>query len=166
MRDVCFGNLLDALRADEKAPVYIALIAVFVVLAIVILAVSWKDSKRAMGEFLAPLKPKYFRFGLRTLFLVTTVVSVLLKLAVWLDFWPNWRWLDTVSIAALVGIVVGVVGLVICSYLATFQRRPRIDQSGQVPAGDDDLGQAAGTSAEDKHVRFRQKKRPTSGFKW
>ena len=45
MRDVCLGTLLDELLADPKAPAYISLIAVFLVMLIVILAVSWKDSK-------------------------------------------------------------------------------------------------------------------------
>ena len=153
-------------RAHRRAPAFIPLIAVLIVMAIVILAVSWKDSKRAMGEFLAPLKQLRFQFSLRTLFLITTVFAVLLKLAVWLDFWPKWEWLETVGLLAFVGIVVGMVGFVVCSYLSTFERLPKIDQSGQVPANDDDLDKLVGKKTKKKHVRFEQKKRPTTRFKW
>ena len=160
------GNLLNQILADPEAPAFLALIAILAGVVIAIVAVTWQGSVRAMREFLAPLRLKRFRFDLRTLFLVTTLFSVLLKIVLWLDLLPDGHWVNTVTILALAGILVGMVGFVVCSFAETYEPRPRIDGSAMIPDSEDDLENTGKEVTKRKSVRFRQGKRWTIPFRW
>lgn len=166
MPAICTGTSLPELLADLQAPAFIGLIAVSAVMLLAILAVSWRDSKRAMWEFVAPLQPKRFQFRLRTLFLITTFFSVLLKVALWLDFWPNGRGVNMLTLLALAGILVGMLGFLICSFAETFRLRPRVNHGAPIPDGDDDAERPVEKIPKNKSIRFPQDRRQTPPFKW
>ncbi len=159
------------LLSDPKAPVFLALGAVFLVIACVILVVSWRDSVRAIREFFAPLK--YFRrprFGLRTLLVFTAVVAILLKLGAHLNWLPQWFWLDKFAVFGVGVLVVCLILVLVQSFLWTFDRRPtirtkpRIDGEGKSPEDESSTGSEDGKKAG--HLRFRVRKRSILPFKW
>ena len=146
-------------------------LVVFVVLGMfaLIMALTWGDSCRAIAEFFAPLKRIRFQFSLRSLLLFTTMVAVLLKLGVHLEWLPGWAWLDKFAVLALAVIVLGVVGVVICSSLSTSDRRPRINHSREIFTDDGQPAFPAGgenTRKKAKRIRFNVRKRSIIPFKW
>jgi len=156
---------MSELLTDARALVVLVLLGMFAVIT----AVTWADSCRAIAEFFAPLKRIRFRFSLRSLLLFTTMVAVLLKLGVHLEWLPDWTWPDRLAALAVAVIVLGVVGVVISSYLSTSDRCPRIDHSREILTDDGQPTFRPGsenTRKKAKRIRFNIRKRSIIPFKW
>jgi hypothetical protein len=159
------------LLSDPKAPAFLALGAVFLVIACVILVVSWRDSVRAIREFFAPLK--YFRrprFRLRTLLVFTAVLAIVLKLGAHLNWLPQWPWLGKLAFFAVVVLGVCLMLFLIQSFLSTFERRPTIHAQPRIGVEQKSPENESSTGGEDEkragHLRFRVRKRSIFPFKW
>lgn len=156
---------------DPKAPVYLALGAVFLVVACLMLVVSWRDSVRAIREFFAPLKhfPRP-RFRLRTLLLFTALLSIVLKLGAHLNWLPQWLWIDISALFAVAVLAVLLILFLVQSYLSTFDRRPTIHAQPRIgveeKSRDDEPSSGREDGKEPGHLRFRVRKRSILPFKW
>jgi hypothetical protein len=159
------------LLSDPEAPVFLALGAVFLAIACLVLALSWRDSVRAIREFCAPLKfLRRPRFGLRALVAFTAAVAIVLKLGMHLNWLPQWPWLERVAVFAAAVFGVCLVLFLIHLFLSTFERRPTI--GAQPPIGVDENSPAdesrggAENEKKGKHLRFRVRKRSIFPFRW
>jgi hypothetical protein len=143
---------------------YLVLATVLAVVAAAILALSWRDSLLAIGEFFSPLSGRRPKYRLIHLFILLAVCSVVFKVAALLN-WSAANWVNAFSLLATVFLGASLLGLFISLFWAdNFERTARLRGPDTVPQRRDKTPQ--GSKQKNKKVRFADRRRPTSGFKW
>lgn len=130
-----------------------------------ILLATWRDSWRLLCEFLAPLKPRRPRFRLIYLFAFTAVASVLVKIAtIWP--WAKFDWLDNLGVFATITLGFSLASCVVYLFVVDMfpHRYKPLNREIVPPSAHESPQENRGSTP--KGIRFPEKKRPTSRFKW
>jgi hypothetical protein len=92
------------------------------------------------------------------------VCSFAIKIATLLD-WSAGNWVNALSLLATVMLGLSVVDFFACLFWCDIsERRPKLDDSGKMPRPRD--GNAETVKRKGGKIRFTDRRRPTSGFKW
>ena len=144
---------------------YVVLAAVVAIGGGMIVALTWRDSRRLLREFFSPLKLHRPRFRLIHLFVITAIVSLLVKIAtIWP--WAEFYWLDNLSVMATISLGVSLAAAVVYLFVTdNFQRRRKPLNHKIVPPAADKMT-IDDAKSEPAKIRFPTTKRPTSRFKW
>jgi hypothetical protein len=143
---------------------YLILVMVLAIVAITILTFTWRESLRAIREFVSPLAGRRPKYRLIHLFVLLAACSFAIKIATLLS-WSATAWVNAFSVLATIMLAASVVGCFICLFWADIsERRHRLRGPDTLPQAQDEKTET-GRQKRGK-VRFADRRRPTTGFKW